>query len=106
MPKYLIQASYTAEGAKGLLKDGGSKRHEMVKELAEGVGGKLEAFYYAFGDTDVFIIIDAPDDISIAAASLAVNASGSVNSKTTPLLSPEDLDQATKKIVNYRAPGQ
>ena len=78
MPKYLLQASYKTAGAKGLLIDGGMKRRAMVEELAEGLGGKLETFYFAFGETDVFTIMDLPDDISIAAATLAINASGAV----------------------------
>ena len=106
MPKYLIQASYTSEGAKGVLKDGGTRRHAMVKEMADSLGGSLEAFYYAFGDTDVYIVINTPDDISIAAASLVLNASGAVTSKTTVLLTPEEVDQATKMVVEYRPPGQ
>ncbi len=106
MPKYLLQASYKTAGAKGLLIDGGMKRRAMVEELAEGLGGKLETFYFAFGETDVFTIMDLPDDVSIAAATLAINASGAVTCKTTVLLSAEEIDQATKKIVEYRPPGQ
>ena len=105
MPKYLVQASYTPEGAKGLLKDGGTKRRAAVEEMAFGLGGSLEAFYYAFGDADVCVIVNAPDNVTAAAVSLAVNASGAVNLKTTPLLTPEDIDQATKKSVSYRPPG-
>jgi uncharacterized protein with GYD domain len=106
MPKYLIQVSYKTAGAKGLLIDGGMKRRAMAKELAEGLGGKLEMFYFAFGETDVFAIMDLPDDVAIAAAALAINASGSVTCKTTVLLTTEEIDQATKKIVEYRPPGQ
>ena len=105
MPKYLVQGSYTSEGAKGLLKDGGSKRRAAVEEMAKSFGGKVEAFYYAFGDSDVFVIIDGPDNVTAAAASLAVNAVGAVRLKTTPLLTAEELDQAAKKGVNYRPPG-
>ena|SRR6266851_1640204 len=106
MPKYLLQASYTAEGAKGLLKDGGSKRRQVVEQAIKSAGGKLEGFYFAFGDTDAFVIVDAPDHASISAASLAVNATGGAHTKTTVLLTPEEIDQATKKSVKYRAPGQ
>jgi len=105
MPKYFFQASYTAEGAKGLLKDGGSKRRAMVEGLIKGLGGKLESFYYAFGETDVLGVVDLPDHVSIAALSLAVNASGAVNLKITVLLTPEEIDQAAKKTVPYRPPG-
>ena len=106
MPKYLIQASYVGEGLKGLLKEGGSKRRETVEKVIEGMGGTLESFYYAFGDYDVFGVADMPDNVSTAAFSLMVNASGVINAKTTVLLTPEEIDQATKKTVDYRPPGQ
>jgi uncharacterized protein with GYD domain len=105
MPKYLVQASYTAEGSKGLLKDGGSKRRAAVEAMAKSFGGRLEAFYYAFGEVDAYVIIEAPDNVTAAAVSLAVNASGVVTLKTTPLLTPEEVDAATKKTVSYQAPG-
>lgn len=106
MAKYLVQASYTAEGTKGLLKDGGSGRRAVVDQMIAGLGGKLEAFYYAFGDADAYIIVEASDNVTAAAVSLAVNASGAVTLKTIPLLTPEDIDQATKKSVSYRPPGR
>jgi uncharacterized protein with GYD domain len=105
MAKYLLTASYTAEGAKGLLKDGGSARRAAAEQAIKSTGGKLEAFYFAFGEHDAYVIIDAPDNASIVAASLAINASGAVKTKTTVLLTPEDIDQATKKGVTYKAPG-
>ncbi len=106
MPKYLAHASYTVEGLKGLLKDGGSKRREVVEQLAEGLGGTLEAFYYAFGDDDVFAIMDLPDNVSATAASLIINAAGAAKVKITVLLTPGEVDQATKTSVDYRPPGQ
>jgi uncharacterized protein with GYD domain len=106
MPKYLVQASYTTEGTKGLLKEGGTKRRAVVEQMVGGLGGKLEAFYYGFGETDAIVIVDAPDNVAAAAVSLAVNASGAVSLKTTPLLTPEEIDQACRKSVAYRAPGQ
>ena len=105
MPKYLIKASYTAEGAKGLLKEGGSKRRENADQALRSAGAKMEAFYFAFGDTDAFVIVDAPDHASVSAASLAINASGAVRTETVVLLTPEEIDQAVKKTVTYRAPG-
>ena len=106
MPKYLAHASYTVEGLKGLLKDGGSKRREVVEQLAKGLGGTLEALYYAFGDDDVFAIFDFPDNVSATAVSLVINAAGGATVKITVLLTPEEVDQATKKTVDYRPPGQ
>ncbi len=105
MPKYLVQASYTAEGARGLLKDGGSARRAAVKQMAEGMDGKIEAFYYGFGEDDVYVLLDMPDNASIAAVTLVVNASGAAHTKTTVLLTPEEVDQATRKTVRYRPPG-
>jgi uncharacterized protein with GYD domain len=106
MPKYLFQASYTEVGLKGLLKEGGSKRREAVEQTVKGLGGTLEAFYYAFGDRDVFAIADLPDDVSTTAFSLMVNAAGTAKVKTIVLITPEEVDQAVKKSVDYRPPGQ
>lgn len=105
MPKYLFHASYTTEGIKGLLKDGGSKRRAVVEDLLKSVGGKLESMYFAFGDTDVFAIADVPDNVSVAAASLTVAAGGAAHVKTTVLMTAEEMDKAAKKTAKYRAPG-
>jgi uncharacterized protein with GYD domain len=105
MPKYLMQANYNSEGLKGLAKDGAGKRRDIVRKATEQLGGKLEAFYYAFGDTDVYLIVDLPDAVTASALSMAVNASGVVTLKTTPLLSVEEVDSAITKNVGYRAPG-
>jgi len=106
MPKYLAHASYTVEGLKGLLKDGGSKRREVVEQLFKGLGGTVEAFYYAFGDDDIFAIMDLPDNVSATASSLVINAAGAAKMKITVLLTPEEVDQATKTSVDYSPPGQ
>jgi uncharacterized protein with GYD domain len=106
MPKYLIQANYVGEGLKGLLKEGGSSRRAAVEKLYGSVGGKVEAFYYAFGETDLFMIADVPDNVSAAALSLAVNASGAATSKVTVLMTAEEMDAAVKKTTSYRAPGK
>ena len=106
MPKYLIQASYKAEGAKGLRKEGASKRRQAVESLVKEAGGNLEALYYAFGEDDVVAIVEYPDNVSAAAVSLAVNASGVTKMRVTPLLTIEEMDAATKKQIGYRGPGQ
>jgi uncharacterized protein with GYD domain len=106
MPKYLLQVSYTAEGAKGVLKDGGTRRREAARAAISSVGGTMDAMYFAFGDSDVIVIVDAPDTASIIATSLALNSSGAVTTKTTVLLSPEEVDAATKKSATYSAPGR
>jgi len=105
MPKFLITASYTPGGAKGLLKEGGSSRRAAVQKLLDSVGGKLEAFYFALGHEDAFVIVDVPDNAAVVAVSLAVNASGAVRISTTPLIAPDDLDAASKKSIGYRPPG-
>jgi uncharacterized protein with GYD domain len=106
MPKYLIQANYVGEGLKGLLKEGGSSRRTTIDKLVGSVGGSVEAFYYAFGDTDVFVITDLPDNVTAAALSLAINATGAVALKITVLLTVEEVDAAAKKTLAYRPPGQ
>jgi uncharacterized protein with GYD domain len=105
MPKYLFEGSYTVEGAKGLIKDGGSKRRAAVDALAKSMGGRVEAFYFAYGKTDVFVVVDLPDSVSATAVALSVGASGAVRLRTTVLVTPEEVDQAVKKTVQYRAPG-
>ncbi len=106
MPKYLWRACYTAQGTRGLVKAGGSKRKKAVEAALRTVGGKLEAFYFALGDVDVYIIADLPDNVSITAASLVINAAGAVSVNTTALLTPEELDQAARqyKHLAYRPP--
>ena len=106
MPKYLLQVTYTAEGTKGLLKDGGSKRRSAAQALIKSLGGNLEALYFAFGEPDVYAIADLPDNVSVAAASLALGASGAATGKTVVLLTPEEIDQATKKSPSYTPPGR
>jgi len=105
MGKYLVTASYTADGAKGLLKDGGTKRLQVVRELLKGAGATLDAGYFALGEQDVILIVDAPDNASVTAIALATNASGAVRVKTTVLLTPQEVDAAAKKPVKYTPPG-
>ena len=105
MPKYLIEASYTLEGVKGVQGAGGSARREAVEQVATSIGGQLEGFYFAFGDRDAYVIVDLPDNESAAAVALTVNASGGATVKTTVLLTPEEVDAAAKRSVDYRPPG-
>jgi len=105
MPMYLFRATYNAEGAKGLLKEGGTKRRETIRQLTEKAGGKMHAFYYAFGEADVYVISEYPDAATCAAVALAVNTSGAVTIQTTVLVTPEEIDAAAKKSITYRAPG-
>jgi uncharacterized protein with GYD domain len=105
MPKYLIQGSYTVDGIKGVLKEGGSGRRAAVESAVKALGGKLEAFYFTFGGEDVVAIVDGTDNVTAAAFSMGVAATGTVRTKTTVLLTPEEIDQAAKKTLSYRAPG-
>ncbi len=105
MPKFLIEASLTTQGVKGVQSEGGTARREAVAKAAESAGGRLESFYFGFGDRDVFVIADFPDNESAAALAIAVNASGAVATKTTALLTPEEVDSAAKRSVDYRPPG-
>jgi uncharacterized protein with GYD domain len=106
MTKYLFEACYTTEGAKGLAREGGSARRAAIAKMAEGLGGKLETFYYAFGDVDAYVIVDIPDNVTAAAIALAVSQGGGATLKTVILISPEEMDKAGKKAVEYRPPGR
>ena len=105
MPKYLFQTSYAAEGVRGLLKEGGSSRVPYLRSLVESLGGKIEAFYWAFGETDTYMIAEVPSNETAAALALAVSASGAGRVKTVVLLTPEEIDAAVKQKVNFRPPG-
>jgi len=105
MPSYLWRASYNAAGTKGLMKEGGAKRRDAVQQMVAKAGGKLTAFYFAIGKADVYGIAEFPDNATAVAFSMAVNASGTVNLESTLLLTPEEMDAATKKTIEYRAPG-
>jgi uncharacterized protein with GYD domain len=106
MSKYLIEASYTTEGVKGVLKEGGSGRRAAIEQLITSAGGKLESFYFVFGDDDVVVVVDMPDNATMAAVSLAVSAAGGASTAVRVLLTPEEVDAAAKKTINYRAPGR
>lgn len=105
MSKYLIKASYTPEGARGIVKEGGTSRRDTVDKLVQNMGGTMESFYFGFGDDDAYVTCDLPDNATAASVALAVNSSGAVQIKTVVLMTPEELDEATRKTVDYRPPG-
>ena len=109
MPKYLFHGSLTGEGLKGVIKEGGTSRGKAVQKLAESLGGTMEAYYYAFGDPDLYVIMDLPDNLSAIAGSLIANAAGTSKIKTTVLITLEEVDKATdlvkEKTATYRPPG-
>ncbi|MFB3826631.1 MAG: GYD domain-containing protein [Bryobacteraceae bacterium] len=106
MPKYLIQAKYTPEAIQGLIRDSASGRRSDVQAAVRALGGKVEAFYYAFGDDDVVVILDLPDNIAAAALALTISGARAVQIRTTPLLTVEEVDQALEVKIHYRAPGE
>jgi uncharacterized protein with GYD domain len=105
MPKFLVKANYTADGAKGIIREGGSGRRAAIDKALQAVGGRMEAFYFAFGDVDAYVIADLPDNATAAAVALAVGQAGLASTQTVVLLTPEEVDAASKKAVPYRPPG-
>jgi uncharacterized protein with GYD domain len=105
MPKFLAKAHYNADGARALMKEGGTSRVAAVTKAAKAIGGKVESFYFAYGGDDAFVIVDVPNEAAGLALSLAVNASGSVSLEMVPLITPKQMDDAAKVTVKYRAPG-
>jgi uncharacterized protein with GYD domain len=105
MPKYLWQVSYTEAGAKGLLDEGGTARRDVITAMVESVGGRVEACYYSFGATDLYVIGEVPDEVAAVALSVRTAAAGGAHSQTVPLLTPEQLDEATRREATYRPPG-
>ena len=106
MAKFLIQFSYTKSGIEGLSKEGGSSRQAAVEKLATSLGGKLESFYFSFGEYDGFLIVEFPDNLGAAAAGLIASGAGGAHTMTTVLMSAAEMDEVTKRHGLYRAPGQ
>lgn len=105
MPKYLFIGGYTAEGAKGVLKDGGTKRRQAAEQVVASTGGTLEDIFWGFGSDDFYVIATFPDHASAAAASLKVGSSGAIKIRTIVAMTAEDLDAAAKLSPQYSPPG-
>ena len=106
MAKYLLKARYSAEGLGGVMSEGGSARRKIAEDLAAGVGGTLEAMYFAFGEDDAFAICDLPDNQAAARLAMTVSSSGRVSMTTVPLLTVEEMDAiAAVPRVEYSPPG-
>lgn len=105
MPRYLWHVNYTVEGARGLVDEGGTSRRTAIQDMLESVGGSLEAFYYTLGSDDLVVIAELPDNVSAAALSLRTASGGAARSRTTVLLTPEEIDEAAARNVEYRLPG-
>ena len=106
MPKFLFRVTYIGDGIKALAKEGGTKRKAAADKAVKSLGGKMEAFYFAFGETDAVVIADLPDNGAAAAVCLAVGASGVATARTTVLMTPAEMDAACKALPSYRPPGQ
>jgi uncharacterized protein with GYD domain len=105
MSKYLLEVKYTLDGVRGVKAQGGSARVAAATELIESVGGKVDWFYFAFGETDVYLVGDFPDHASVVAATHAVNAGGGATVRTVVLLTAAEVDAAVSKTSTYRPPG-
>ncbi len=105
MPKYLFTGTFTQQGGRGVMAEGGTSRVKVISALFESVGGRLESYHFAFGGDDYVIIGELPDNVAAAAASLTVSGSGAVSNRTVALLTPEEIDQASHRSPAYRAPG-
>ena len=105
MPKFMFHGSYTAAGAAGVLKDGGSGRLKAIEALASSLGGSIESAYWAMGADDFYIVGDLPDNKAAAALSMTVGASGAVTITTAELFSAADVDEIVGRRTAYRAPG-
>jgi uncharacterized protein with GYD domain len=106
MAKFLVIASYSPDGIKGVLKTGGTARSQAVAEAVKGVGGTMESFHFAFGKDDAFVIVDMPDNAAAAALAMAVSSTGLAGCKVVVLLTPSEVDEAAKRQVSYTPPGK
>ena len=106
MAKYLIKASYSPEGIKGVMAKGGSARADAIEKLAKGVGGSVEAVYFTFGSDDILVIVEAPSHEAMAAIAGTVGQTGAISKyETVVLLTPAQIDQAANMTVDYTPPG-
>lgn len=105
MAKFLFTGSYTSEGARGVLAEGGTRRREVAEQIVTSLGGTVEAYYFGFGSDDFYLIADLPDNAAAAAGAMTASASGAMGIRTTVLLTPEEVDAASKMSPSFRAPG-
>jgi uncharacterized protein with GYD domain len=106
MAKYLLKVSYSAEGIKGVMKEGGTARVATIEKLLAGLGGSLESFHFAFGADDVYAIAEVPDQATAMAIAATIGSSGAISSyETVVLVEPSEVDAAMSKSVGYRPPG-
>ncbi|SCL59696.1 GYD domain-containing protein [Micromonospora chersina] len=105
MPAFLLRSIYTVDGISGLTRDGGSKRAEVVRKMVEEAGGRMLSMHFAFADDDTYVLCDLPDHRTAAALAMRIGAAGGLRSRVTPLLTPAEVDEATRTPTDYSAPG-
>ncbi|TDC38359.1 GYD domain-containing protein [Micromonospora sp. 15K316] len=105
MAKFLLWSTFTLDGIKGLMKDGGSKRAEVATKAIEDLGGRVESLSFGLGEYDTYVVCELPDHKTAAALAIAIRAAGGVDTRVTPLLTPEEVDEATRQQLKYQAPG-
>ncbi|MFG3703913.1 GYD domain-containing protein [Micromonospora sp. NPDC047670] len=106
MAKFLLKSTYTVDGIRGLNTDGGSRRVEVVRKMVEGAGGRMESMYFGFGADDTYVVCDLPDHKTAAALAIDIRAAGGVDTRVTPILTAEEIDEATRERLEYRPPGR
>lgn len=106
MPKFLLQSTYTADGLKGLINDGGTKRAEVVRKMIEDAGGRMESMHFAFAENDTYVLCELPDQKTAAGLAVAIGATGGLSVQVTPVLTPAEVDEATRTGATYTPPGQ
>ena len=109
MSKFLIEASLTTQGVKGVQAEGGSARREAVKKALESVSGQLEAFYFCFGEYDGVVIYEVPDDTTTTAIAMAATSAGHLKaSHTTKLFTVEETMEAMRKAgsLTFQGPSR
>jgi uncharacterized protein with GYD domain len=107
MPRYLVHFKYSPDGAKGFLKEKAASREAAIRKAYEGVGGKVEALYWATGgEYTGTVVVELPDAATGAAFMMVVGATGAFDGvKSTEALTSSELDRALAKTIAYRAPG-
>ncbi|MFG3697612.1 GYD domain-containing protein [Micromonospora sp. NPDC047620] len=106
MAKFLLKSTYTIDGIKGLTADGGTRRAEVVRKTIEGAGGRMESMHFGFGADDTYVVCDLPDHKTAAAVAIDIRAAGGVDTRVTPVLTPEEIDEAARERVEYQPPGR
>ncbi|MEU4717299.1 GYD domain-containing protein [Micromonospora purpureochromogenes] len=106
MAWFLLKSTYTVDGLKGLVKDGGTKRAEVVRKMIEDAGGRMESMHFAFAEDDTYVLCELPDQKTVTGLAVAIGATGSLSVRITPVLTPAEVDEVTRMKTTYTPPGQ